>query len=299
MCDKGYGSDVLEGQVAALPSNIKTNQASPGNFTEQSFVHSSCAGGIALVKNAIFIQSWHLDWQVTYRRIKLPTVENHMMARLPRKDRLCLLAVCEPINLHSAEVLCEPGQSVPYVYFPLNSTISLQALVEGSPGVEVGMVGREGMLGSQVALGVTTAPMHAHVQAAGPAYRIKTSNFCKELTRSLALRSSMNHYLYMRMVQMTTSAACLRFHPIGQRLARWLLMSQDRAAADSFHVTHELLAYMLGTRREGITAAAGALQSLGLIEYTRGYLTVLDRKGLEAAACGCYAVDQGTYANLM
>ncbi|MEO6921209.1 MAG: Crp/Fnr family transcriptional regulator [Collimonas sp.] len=226
-------------------------------------------------------------------------VENYLMARLPRKDRLCLLAISEPINLHSAEVLCEPGQSIHYVYFPLNSTISLQVLVQGSSGVEVGMVGREGMLGSQVALGVTTAPIHAHVQAAGPAYRIKTSTFCKELTRSVALQRSMNHYLYVRMVQMTTSAGCLRFHPVGQRLARWLLMSQDRAGSDSFHMTHELLAYMLGIRREGVTAAAGILQRLGLIEYNRGYLTVLDRKGLEVAACGCYAIDQRNYADLM
>lgn len=226
-------------------------------------------------------------------------VENHLIEILPRKDRLRLLAVCEPVELVLAQVLCDPGEPTRHVYFPVDSFISLVALVEGSPGVEVGMVGREGMLGAQLALGVVTAPLHAVVQGAGSSWRIGTPAFRLELARSLPLQRGLDRYLYVLMAQQAASAACLRFHLTSQRLARWLLMSQDRAHSDHFHVTHEFLAYMLGMRRVGITAAANALQRGGLIEYHRGDVTVLDRPGLEAATCSCYASDRKTYAQLL
>lgn len=226
-------------------------------------------------------------------------VENHLIELLPRKDRVRLLAVCEPVELSLAEVLCEPGKPTRYVYFPVESFISLVALVEGSPGVEVGMVGREGMLGAQLVLGVVTAPVHAVVQGAGASWRIGTAVFRRELARSASLQRGLNRYLYVLMAQQSASAACLRFHLTSQRLARWLLMSQDRAHSDHFHVTHEFLAYMLGMRRVGITSAASALQRSGLIEYHRGELKVLDRGGLEAAACSCYAADRKTYTQLL
>jgi CRP-like cAMP-binding protein len=226
-------------------------------------------------------------------------VENHLIELLPRKDRARLRAVCEPVELVLSQVLSEPGKPARHVYFPTVGFISLVALVDGSPGVEVGMVGREGMLGAQLALGVSTAPWRAVVQGSGAAWRISTVAFRRELAHSPALQRSLNRYLYVLMAQHAASAGCLRFHLIGQRLARWLLMSQDRAHSDSFHVTHEFLAYMLGMRRVGVTAAASALQKGGLIEYHRGELTVLDRKGLEAAACGCYAADRQTYADLL
>jgi len=229
----------------------------------------------------------------------LATVENHLIEQLPRKDRLRLLAICEPVNLELAEILCEPGKPTRYVYFPVEGFISLVAVTDGSAGVEVGMVGREGMLGAQLALGVVTAPLHAVVQGSGAAWRIDTDNFRGELERSAPLRRSLNRYLYVLMAQMATSVTCLRSHQIGPRLARWLLMSQDRAHSDSFRVTHEFLAYMLGVRRVGITIAAGALQRSGLIEYHRGDIKVLDRSGLEAAACGCYAADRLAYAELL
>ncbi len=229
----------------------------------------------------------------------MATVENQLIELLPRRDRARLLAVCEPFELLLAEVLCEPGQATSHVYFPLQGFISLVVLVEGSPGVEVGMVGREGMLGAQLALGVTTVPVHALVQGAGTAWRIAAPAFRAELARSPALQRSLNRYLYVLMAQQAASAACLRFHLIGPRLARWLLMSQDRAHSDSFHVTHQFLAYMLGVRRVGITAAAGALQRDGLIAYHRGEMVVLDRGGLESAACGCYAADQLSYTTVM
>jgi CRP-like cAMP-binding protein len=226
-------------------------------------------------------------------------VENHLIELLPRKDRQRLLAACESVQLTLSDVLSEPGQATRDVYFPTHGFISLVTLVEGSPGVEVGMVGREGMLGAQLALGVAEAPWRALVQGQGAAWRLSTAAFKRELALSPALQRGLKHYLYVLMAQQAASAGCLRFHLIGQRLARWLLMSQDRAHSDSFHVTHEFLAYMLGMRRVGVTAAASAMQKAGLIEYHRGELTVLNRPGLEAAACACYAADRRTYTQLL
>lgn len=229
----------------------------------------------------------------------MATVENQLIELLPRRDRARLLAVCEPVELVLADVLCEPGQATSHVYFPLQGFISLVVLVDGSPGVEVGMVGREGMLGAQLALGVPTVPVHALVQGPGSAWRVAAPAFRNELAHSPALQLNLNRYIYVLMAQQAASAACLRFHQIGPRLARWLLMSQDRAHSDSFHLTHQFLAYMLGVRRVGITAAAGALQRDGLISYHRGDMVVLNRAGLESAACGCYAADQRAYADVM
>ena len=229
----------------------------------------------------------------------MPSPSNHLIDLLPRKDRMRFIGACENIELPLEQVLCEPGKPTKYVYFPTDGFISLIAVVKGSPGVEVGMVGREGMLGVQLALGVATAPLHALVQGTGTAWRIGTRAFKVELAASPALQNELHRYLYVLMAQLAESTACVRFHQIGPRLARWLLMSQDRSRASSFEVTQEFLAYMLGVRRVGITAAAGALQRNGLIAYSRGKLTVLDRKGLEQAACGCYAADQKTYAELL
>jgi CRP-like cAMP-binding protein len=225
----------------------------------------------------------------------LAAVENHLIELLPRKDRARLRAVCEPVDLELAEVLCEPGKSTRYVYFPTVGFISLVTLIEGSPGLEVGMVGREGMVGAQLALGVATVPLRAVVQGSGAAWRIGSAAFRRELALSPALQRELLRYVFVLMAQLAESAACLRFHLIGPRLARWLLMSQDRAHAEHFHVTHEFLAYMLGVRRVGITTAAAGLQRIGLIRYRRGEVTVLDRPGLEAVACGCYAADRRAY----
>ncbi len=221
--------------------------------------------------------------------------ENHLIELLPRKDRQRLLAVCRPVELVLAAVLYEADTATRHVYFPTEGFISLVAMTEESPGVEVGMIGREGMLGAQLALGVEIAPLHALVQGAGTAWRVDRATFRRELALSAPLRREMQRYVAVLMAQLATSAACLRFHRIGPRLARWLLMSQDRAHSDSFHITHEFLAYMLGVRRVGITGAASALQRQGLIAYRRGELTVVDRGGLERAACTCYAHDGRAY----
>jgi CRP-like cAMP-binding protein len=229
----------------------------------------------------------------------LAAAQNHLIEQLPRKDRLRLLALCEPVELILAEVLCERGTPARHVYFPTDGFVSLVTMIDGSAGLEVGMVGREGMVGAHLALGVATSPLRALVQGAGASWRIRTPAFRTELARSAALQRSMNRYLYVLMSQLAASAACLRFHLIGPRLARWLLMSQDRAHADTFHVTQEFLAYMLGVRRVGVTAAASAMQRSRLIVYRRGEMTVLDRGGLEAAACACYAADRHAYTDLL
>ena len=224
---------------------------------------------------------------------------NHLIELLPRKDGERLLAICEPIDLTLSEVLHRSGEPTRRVYFPIDSIISLVTPIDGRPGLEVGMVGREGMVGVHLILGVKTATLHAVVQGAGKAWSAASVPFRRELARSPTLQRCLNRYLHVLMTQFAVSAACLRFHLIGPRLARWLLMTQDRAHAESFDMTQEFLAYMLGVRRVGITAAAGALQRAGLIEYRRGKLVVLDRRGLAAAACGCYAADRKSYSELL
>ncbi|MEO6362450.1 MAG: Crp/Fnr family transcriptional regulator, partial [Caldimonas sp.] len=200
----------------------------------------------------------------------MTALRNFLIEALPRAERTRVLADCQQVELELGTVLCEAGQPSRHVWFPTAGFVSLVAVVKGSPGVEVGMVGSEGMLGTQVALGVATAPLLALVQGAGTAWRMGAGAFKKEIDRSPALRRRLDRYLYVLMAQLATSAACLRFHEIGPRLARWLLMMQDRAGADRFRVTHEFLAFMLGVRRAGISRAAGSLQHAGLIEYRRG-----------------------------
>ena len=222
--------------------------------------------------------------------------QNRLIELVGRADRRRLLSKCVPIDLVLGQILCEPATATRHVYFPIDGFISLIAVVAGSPGIEVGLVGREGMVGAQLALGVVTSPLHAVVQGAGSALRIGKVAFRIELAHSATLRRALEHYIAVLMVQLATSAGCLSFHRIGPRLARWLLMSNDRAHSDTFRITHELLARVLGVRRAGITAAAGELQRSGVIEYRRGVLTVLDRQALERAACECYASDRRAYA---
>lgn len=221
---------------------------------------------------------------------------NHLIHRLPRKDRLRLMSVLEPFELVLGDILCESGQATGHVYFPIQGYLSLLAQTAGSSGVEVGMIGTEGMLGAELALGVRTSPLRAMVQGEGVALRMSAPGFTSELENSLPLQQCLHRYLYVLMGQQTTSAACLRFHEIGPRLARWLLMCQDRTKSDSFRVTQEVLGYLLGVRRVGVTTAAGALQRSGLLKYHRGHITVLDRLGLEAAACNCYQENGLAYA---
>lgn len=228
-----------------------------------------------------------------------PAPHNQLIERLPLFDRTRLLGHAQMVELPLSEVLGERGDTTRQVWFPVRAFISQVAQADAHPGLEVGMVGCEGMLGAHLALGVARMPWRAVVQGAGSAWALQAWALQRELAHSVALRRLLGRYLYVRMVQMTTAAVCLRFHQIEPRLARWLLMSQDRAQADQFHTTHEFLAYMLGVRRVGVTVAATALQRAGLVRYHRGELCVLDRPGLVAAACPCYQADLQAYADTL
>ena len=225
--------------------------------------------------------------------------ENQLLSLLPAADRSRLQELSEWVPLEPGAVLGESGMPTRDVYFPVDGFVSLIARNDDSPELELGMVGREGMLGAPVALGVNVAPMRLVVQGAGAAWQMSVVSFRQELARSVALQRCVNRYLYVLMAQMASCSVCQRFHSLSLRLARWILVSQDRAGTDLFHMTQELLASRLGVRRVGITHAAGALQSAGLIAYHRGHIHVLDRVGLEAAACGCYAADRHTYASVL
>lgn len=230
---------------------------------------------------------------------EVPLSDNHLIDLLPRSERKRLLALCEPVAMELQDILVEADTEPLHVWFPRTSFISLIATLDGTSSLEVGMVGCEGMLGTHLALGCPVAPQKALVQGTGTAWRVDKEPFCAELARSPGLRRVLDRYLYVLMAQFAGTAVCLRYHQIGERLARWLLMSQDRAQSAQFHVTHEFLAYMLGVRRVGVTTAAASLQRQGLITYRRGELTVNDRTGLEQAACSCYAVQRQAYRSLL
>jgi hypothetical protein len=225
---------------------------------------------------------------------------NGLLATLPRLVRRRLLARCEQIEIASAAVLCEPGDRIRHVYFPIDSFISLiTPSAGGTAPLEIRLVGDEGAMGLSLLLGVNIAPFRGLVQGAGQSWRLGAADFLDESARSPALRLKLGRYLYVTMVQLAQTVACTRFHVVEARLARWLLMTRDRAHAERFFVTHESLAYMLGVRRVGITRAASSLQRQSLIGYRRGRLHILDGRGLEAAACGCYTADKKTYSRIM
>jgi CRP-like cAMP-binding protein len=223
---------------------------------------------------------------------------NRLLATLPPADRVRVLADCTTVQLTFADVLCIPGQRLRHVYFPTTGFISMILPVDKNAALEVGLVGDEGMYGLPLFLGVDQSSVRAVIQGAGLALRMDAAAFSRALTHSPALQKKLNRYTNVCISQLAQTAACTRFHVVEARLARWLLMTQDRAHTDSFHITQEFLAYMLGVRRVGITKAAGALQKKGLLRYTRGRITVLDRRGLKAAACGCYRADIDSYARM-
>lgn len=222
-------------------------------------------------------------------------VANRLLATLPRREQLRLLADCEPISLAFADILAEPGELLRHVYFPLQGFISLTTSTDRRNNLEVALIGREAMIGATVMLGVDRSPFHALVQGDGLSLRMPASRFRRQLDASPALQRVLKRYLFVLISQLTQAAACARFHVVEERLARWLLMTHDRAESSRFHITHDFLAYMLGVRRVGVTKAASELQRRQLIAYSRGDIQVIDRIGLEAAACSCYQLDTDIY----
>ena len=225
--------------------------------------------------------------------------ENLLLAALPFKERELLISHCEPVQLNFAEVLYSAGDRIPHIYFPTGSFISLVTPLANGAGLEVGLIGNEGMLGITLPLEVDTAPFQALVQGAGSALRMTSAAFMHDLEQSPALQRLLKRYLYVSMSQLAQSAVCCRLHMVEERLARWLLMTQDRAHSNNFHITHIILAYMLGVRRVGITKAASSLQRQKLISYRRGHIKIIDNSGLESASCSCYLAEKQTYERVM
>jgi CRP-like cAMP-binding protein len=221
---------------------------------------------------------------------------NLLLAALSGKERRRLLAPRDPIELMLSDTLVQPGERIRHVFFPIDSFVSLITPGDGDSQLEVGLVGNEGMVGVSLVLGVSVAPLRALVQGGGSAWCVDAATFRRELKLSPKLQRVISLYVYVQLSQVAQTAACTRFHVVEARLARWLLMTRDRSHSNEFHITHEFLARMLGVRRVGVTRAASALQHRGLIRYKRGDLQIADERGLEAAACSCYATDKDTYA---
>jgi CRP-like cAMP-binding protein len=219
---------------------------------------------------------------------------NRFLDQLPPTPRARMLASCSPVQLRFSDLLTQAGDPLEHVYFPQGSFISQIAQIDRR-GIEVALVGDEGMYGVHIGMGVDESPLKAVVQGAGPALRMPVAAFRKHLGAIPELREQFARYTYVVYGQIIQSAACNRFHVVEQRLARWLLMTSDRAHSLSFDVTQAFLAMMLGVRRVGVTKAASELQARGLIRYARGHVQILELKTLRQTACNCYRTDIDRY----
>ncbi len=218
---------------------------------------------------------------------------NRILAGLPPKDYARILPHLTPIPLEFGQILCEPGSVMQWAYFLETAIVSILFLAADGTSIEVSSVGMEGMIGVPIVLKSHTVPYRIVVQQPGTASRMKADVLRKEFDRCGAFHTSLLNYVHILIVQLSQSSACNRFHTIRQRLCRWLLASHDRAGSNELKSTQEFLAEMLGVNRGSASEAASALQTAGLIRYRRGRITVLNRAGLEAAACECYQVVKG------
>ncbi len=231
-------------------------------------------------------------------------LQNHLLAALPKAEYKHLHAHLEPAPLPLGKVLYESGEGLNYVYFPTTAIVSLLYVMENGASAEIAVVGNEGIVGIAVFMGGETMPNRAVVQSAGHAYRLKGPVLKQELARAGGRRHGSLQPLLLRytmalLTQMAQTAVCNRHHTIDQQLCRWLLLSLDRLPSNELEMTQELIANMLGVRREGVTEAAGRLQSAGLIRYSRGHIRILDRPGLEARVCECYEVVRREFERLL
>ena len=224
---------------------------------------------------------------------------NRLLARLPRAEYENLLPHLEQVSFTLGEVIYESGGQQSYIYFPTTAIISLLYMMENGSSAEMGVAGNDGLVGIALFMGGGTVPNRAVVQSAGQALRMKTKVLQDEFARGGTFQRLLLRYTQALMTQMSQTAVCNRLHTVEQQLCRWLLLSRDRLDTDELVMTQELIANMLGVRREGVTVAAGRLQEQGLISYVRGHIKILDRRGLEAAVCECYRVVKDEYKRLL
>ena len=225
--------------------------------------------------------------------------QNHLLNVLPASDRERLFPKLELVPLPLGDVLYESGSRLSHIYFPTDSIVSLLYVMEDGASAEIAVVGNEGIVGVSLFMGGETTPSRAVVQSAGHAYRLKAQLLKQEFNRTGPMMHLLLRYTQALITQMAQTAVCNRHHSVDQQLCRWLLLSLDRLPSNELTMTQELIANMLGVRREGVTEAAGNLQSAGLIKYNRGRITVLDRPGLEARSCECYAVVKKEFDRLL
>jgi CRP-like cAMP-binding protein len=225
--------------------------------------------------------------------------QNHLLAALPASDFQRLASHLELVPMKLGEVLYESGGQLRYVYFPTTSILSLLYVMEDGASAEIAIVGNEGILGISLFMGGESTPSRAVVQSAGHAFRLKAALLKNEFGRFGPTMHLLLRYTQALITQMAQTAVCNRHHSVDQQLCRWLLLSLDRLQTNELSMTQELIANMLGVRREGVTEAAGKLQGAGLISYQRGRITVLDRPGLEARSCECYQVVKTEFDRLL
>jgi len=224
---------------------------------------------------------------------------NHLLDALLKADYDRLFPNLELVEMPLGQVLCESGDKLKHVYFPTTSIVSLLYVMENGASAEIAVVGNEGILGVPILLGGDSTPSRAVVQSAGHGYRMKALLLKNEFVRAGPLQRLLLRYTQALITQMAQTAVCNRHHSVEQQLCRWLLLSLDRLSSNELNMTQELIANMLGVRREGVTEAAGVLQHLGLINYSRGHIKVLDRKSLEAKSCECYQVVKKEFDRLL
>lgn len=225
-------------------------------------------------------------------------IVNRLLLSLPDDEYLLLRHHLEPVDLPQQKILYEPAEKIDFAYFPNTGMTSLVIAVRDGRSVEVGIVGKEGMVGTPIVAGMRSGPCRAIMQIAGSGLRIKSELLYDRLHDAPALRLSLNRYGLRQGLEVAQIAACNRLHEIEQRLARWLLMCQDRVDSEFLPLTHEFLAEMLGSARPTVTLASGTLQRAGLIENARGTVKILNRKQLECAACECYGIIQNFTATM-
>jgi len=225
--------------------------------------------------------------------------QNHLLRALPAPEAARLFPHLELVPMPLGHVLYESGSHLRHVYFPTTSIVSLLYVMADGASAEIAVVGHEGMVGVALFMGGETTPSRAVVQSAGHAYRLKGQFLKDEFTRAAALQHLLLRYTQALLTQMAQTAVCNRHHSVDQQLCRWLLLSLDRLPSNKLSMTQELIANMLGVRREGVTEAAGKLQAAGLIRYSRGHITVLDRPRLETQCCECYAVVKKEFDRLL